>query len=87
MSVLALGSVNYLEESDTYEVGFLADPYDPNTKEIWGVNMNTGEAWPLDAGALRSAMVFFCEDRDDTKPECQNYFEVFELLIQATGSK
>ena len=87
LSVLALGSVNYVGESDTYEVRFLADPYDSNTEEIWGVNMNAGEVRPLDVGALFSASLFFCEYRYDTNPECQNHLEAIELLIRATGSK
>lgn len=83
LSVLALGSVDYLEETDAYEVSFLADPYDSSTKEIWGVNMRTGEVWPVDAGALFSAVVFFCQDKNDPSLECRRYLEAMELLIES----
>ena len=78
ISVLTLGQVKYIEESNTYEVYFRFDPYDPATKETWGVNMQTGDVWPIDLGALSSGTYLYCAGKDDQSAKCRSHLLMWE---------
>ena len=77
---ISFNSVKRIKDRDIYEVSFQTDPYDRDTKETWGVDMGTETVWPIDFGALFSAILFFCEGREDPSPDCQAYFSLTDKL-------
>lgn len=76
---LILGGAKHIEE-DVYELSF--PDISLEFTEVWGFDMASSEFQPLNGGALMSAVVLFCEDRNDTRMDCQLWLELLDSLVQ-----
>jgi hypothetical protein len=65
--------VEYTKEKDIYKIQFP------------GMDMKNSTIYPLNAVALLSAVVLFCQDRDDMTGDCQSYFRQADALKQSLG--
>ena len=86
ISALALGKVKYVGESETYEVSFRFDPYDPTTTETWGVDMGAEVFWPIDVGALASGTYLFCPD-ENAFSRCRSYMLLWDKVREGIGGE
>lgn len=77
---IILGRVRYIKEKDIYEIKF------PDMKlegeEIWEIDMKSSKIWPVNGGALLSAIALFCGDRNDQRLDCQLWFAQLDALVQ-----
>ena len=77
---IILGQVKYIKEKDFYEIKF------PDMKlegeEIWGIDMKSSKIWPVNGGALLSAIALFCEARNDKRLDCQLWFAQLDALMR-----
>jgi len=77
---IILGQVKYIKEKDIYEIKV------PDMKlegvEIWGIDMKSSKIWPVNGGALLSAIALFCGDRNDQRLDCQLWFAQLDALVQ-----
>lgn len=71
----------YIKETDTHEITF--PNFGGEGVEIWGVDVESSQIWPENAGALMSAIVLFCRDRNDQRLDCQLWFAQLEALKQS----
>ncbi len=79
---IILGQVKYLKENDIYEIKF--PDMELEGEEIWGIDMKDSKIWPVNGGALLSAIVLFCEDRNDQRLDCQLWFAQLDALMEET---
>ena len=82
-STLPLAQAKYIEKTDTYEIAF--PNFGGEGVEIWGIDTKTSRIWPVNAGALMSAIVLFCHDRNDQRLDCQLWFAQLDALAQSIG--
>lgn len=80
---VSLGEVTYIQEEDIYEIEFPC--LGEEGVEVWGIDMKTREIWPLNSGALLSALLFFCEGRDDPRAECQTWLSILDSMLESIG--
>ncbi len=76
---LILGNARLVEEG-YYELSF--PDMSLESTEVWGFDAASSEFQPLNGGALLSAIGFFCEDRDDTRMDCQLWLTVLDALVE-----
>ena len=76
---IILGKVKQIE-GDVYEIQF--PDMSLETVEVWGIDMNSSKIQPVNSGALLSAIVLFCRDRNDQKADCQLWVRQLDALMQ-----
>ena len=76
---LILGDPRLVEEG-YYELSF--PDMSLEFTEVWGFDVASSEFQPLNGGALLSAIGFFCEDRDDTRMDCQLWLAVLDAIVE-----
>jgi hypothetical protein len=81
LSTLPLAKVEYIEERDTYEITF--PNFGGEGVELWGIDMESSQIWPENAGALLSAIALFCRDRNDQRLDCQLWFAQLDALVES----
>lgn len=74
-----LGKVKRVED-DVFEIQF--PDISLETMEVWGIDMNSSKIQPMNGGALLSALLLFCRDRDDQKADCQSWVRLLDALVQ-----
>jgi len=82
---LGLAKVKYVKNTDTYEITF--PNFGGEYEEIWGIDMKSSRIWPINSGALLSAIVLFCHDQNDQRLDCQLWFRQVDALKQSTKNK
>ena len=80
---LALAEVKYLKKEDTYEIYF--PTMDHQGVEIWGIDMKTSKIWPINFGAVSDAILLFCQDRQDQRLHCRQWFGQLDATIRSLG--
>ena len=89
LAVLARGSVSYVKDKDIYEISVPALDRS-EYRETWGFNDKTGDVWPVDSGALISALFLFCPHIEDIEPtdlECSAYLTLLSRIEEALREK
>lgn len=66
---LEQGSVKYMEAENYYKVEFVS----MSGVEVWGINMESSEIWPMNDRAIMSAFTMFCSSKDDPAVDCQEW--------------
>ncbi len=77
---IILGEVKHIKD-DVYEIQF--PDMSLETVEAWGIDMNSSKIQPVNGGALLSAIVLFCRDRNDQKADCQLWVRQLDALMQS----
>ena len=82
------GKIHYIEDSMLGPFSHISVPAldGGDTWETWGYDMETKIYWPVDGGALITAIFLFCSDRDENSPHntwiCQSYFRDLKQLTR-----
>jgi len=78
-----LGKVDYIKEKDIYIIQF--PTLDDKGVETWGMDKKNSVIYPVNDSALLSAVVLFCQDKDDQTGDCQLYFRDVDALKKRLG--
>lgn len=76
---LSVWTVSYVEDEDVYEIT-VPNPWGDGDREIWAIDMSTSVIWPVDTGALLTAIGLHCRGRNDPSEECQTYSRAIDDL-------
>jgi len=74
---IILGRIKHLEGAK-YEVEF--PDLSLSSTEVWQIQMDILTIQPVNSNALVSALVLFCQDRDDPSPDCQSWLRQLERI-------
>lgn len=80
---IMLGEVKYIKEKDLYEIQF--PDMELKGVEVWVIDMKSSRIYPNNVGALMSAIVLFCRDRNDQRGDCQLYLRQVDALKRSLG--
>lgn len=76
---IILGKVKNVK-NDVYEIQF--PDMSLEGVEVWAIDMGSSGIQPVNGGALLSAIVLFCRDKNDNKADCQLWFRQLDAIKQ-----